>query len=121
MRAKGRRGREGVDMYNTVLTEDECGQLTFLVGTVRGVPGFTTPASTMTPITMGLRELKTQLGSILSLQGKMARCSFSLLLLSCNSWVLTERVMMRNEDREHGEEQKENKLCESMIEQYQPI
>ena len=46
--------------------------LTSFVGTVSGVPCLTTPPCTWTPTTIGSLLLKTQLGNILSLQGKTA-------------------------------------------------
>ena len=61
-------------------------KLTFFVGTVMGVPALTTPASTCTPITMGLRALNTQFGRIRSLHGNTAMCSNSLRFLSLSSW-----------------------------------
>lgn len=48
--------------------------LTFLLGTHMGVPCFTWPASTTTPITIGSRELKINWGSIFILQGNTAMC-----------------------------------------------
>lgn len=48
--------------------------LTFLLGTHMGVPCFTWPASTTTPITIGSRELKMNWGSIFILQGNTAIC-----------------------------------------------
>lgn len=48
--------------------------LTFLLGTHMGVPCFTWPASTTTPITIGSRELKMNWGSIFNLHGNTAMC-----------------------------------------------
>lgn len=48
--------------------------LTFLLGTHMGVPCFTWPASTTTPITIGSRELKMNWGSIFNLHGNTAIC-----------------------------------------------
>lgn len=48
--------------------------LTFLLGTHMGVPCFTWPASTTTPITIGSRELKINWGSIFILHGNTAIC-----------------------------------------------
>lgn len=49
-------------------------ELTFLLGTHMGVPCFTWPASTVTPITIGSRELKIYWGRIFILQGNTAIC-----------------------------------------------
>ena len=60
-------------------------QQTSFEGTQIGVPLLSWPASTDTPITIGLRALKTHWGNILSLHGKIAKCSFSLRRFSLSS------------------------------------
>lgn len=59
--------------------------LTSLDGTQSGIPRFSWPASTDTPMTIGFRALKTCCGRILSLHGNTARCSFSRRRFSRNS------------------------------------
>lgn len=62
---------------------------TFLLGTMIGVPGFTSPPSTVTPITIGSLALNTQSGRIRSLQGNTAIFLYSSLFLSFNSYAVS--------------------------------
>lgn len=57
-----------------------------MLGTVIGVPSFTTPASTVTPTTMGPRELKMCWGRIRSLHGNTAICLNSSRFFCFSSW-----------------------------------
>lgn len=60
--------------------------LTSLLGTVTGVPSFTTPASTTTPTTIGPRELKICWGIIRSLHGNTAMFLNSSRFFCLSSW-----------------------------------
>lgn len=62
--------------------------LTLLLGTMIGVPGFTSPPSITTPTTMGSLALNTQSGRMRSLQGNTAMFLYSSLFLSFSSYTL---------------------------------
>ena len=73
--------------------------LTLLLGTVSGVPCFTTPSSTTTPTTMGSRVLNMQFGRTRSRQGNTAMCSYSLRFCSrssCRGQYIKQWVRMGN-------------------------
>ena len=80
-------GRRGHLNSNSGKAKNDRLVLTFLLGTVRGVPCLRMPPSICTPNTMGSRVLNIQLGKILSLHGKTAIslcCSLNLCFRSCN-------------------------------------
>ena len=80
-------GRRGHLNSNSVKAKNDRLVLTFLLGTVRGVPCLRMPPSICTPNTMGSRVLNIQLGKIFSLHGKTAIslcCSLNLCFRSCN-------------------------------------
>ena len=88
--AKGTRKRPSLrntvelELFYTVIFRTVI--LTSLLGTVTGVPSFTTPASTTTPTTIGPRELKMCWGRIRSLHGKTAMCLNSSRFFCLSSW-----------------------------------
>lgn len=66
-------------------TTSKIHKLTSFEGTHSGTPRLSCPASTDTPIIMGLRALNMCCGRILNLHGKIAKCSFCRRRLSLNS------------------------------------
>ena len=63
------------------------------LGTAIGVPSFTTPASTVTPTTIGLRELKICWGRIRSLHGNTAICLNSSRFFCLSSYRKKKTIL----------------------------
>ena len=57
--------------------------LTSFPGTHKGVPTRNWPASTLTPITIGSRDLNTHLGTIFTLHGKICKVKPNLHYTCC--------------------------------------